>query len=100
MLCLHHSIRHDDPSLQRLLRAVEDAPTLTTLILAAWQVVCVLTVQLSEAVRTARARQPTAWLPCPVCGSLLRSQGFALRQLTSLCSPIRGRRRVGKRSRG
>ena len=96
MLCLHHSIRYDDPSLQRLLRAVADDPTLTTLILAAWQVARVLTVQLVEAVLTERARQPTAWPPCPACGSPLRSKGFASRQLTSLCGPIRWRRRVGR----
>src|SRR5262245_26927543 len=96
MLCLHHSIRYDDPSLQRLLRAVEYAPTLTTLILAAWQAARVLTVQLVEAVLTERARQPTAWPPCPACGSPLRSKGFAARQLTSLFGPIRWRRRVGR----
>jgi len=96
MLCLPHSICYDDPSLQRLLRAVEDAPTLTTLLLAAWQVARVLTVQLVEAVLTARARQPTAWPPCPACGRPLRSKGFASRQLMSLCGPIRWRRRVGE----
>ena len=50
MLCLHDSIRHDDPAVQRLLRAVEDAPSLTAVILAAWQVARVLTVHLVEAV--------------------------------------------------
>src|SRR5262245_56290192 len=96
MLCLHHSIRHDDPSLQRLLRAVENAPTLPTLIMAAWQGARVLTVQLVAAGLTERARQPAAWPACPACGSPLRSQGCAPRQLTSLYGPIRGRRRVGR----
>ena len=96
MLCLPNSIRYDDPAMQRLLRAVEDAPTLTTLILAAWQVARGLTVQFVEAVLTERARQPTAWPPCPECGRPLRSQGFAQRQLRSLCGPIRWRRRVGR----
>jgi hypothetical protein len=100
MLCLPHSICYDDPSLQRLLRAVEDAPTFTTLILAAWQVARVLPVQLVEAVRTARACPLPAWPPCPACASLLRRQGFAWRQLTSLCGPIRGRRRVGRCPQG
>jgi hypothetical protein len=79
MLCLQDSIRDDDPSLQRLLRAVEDAHTLTMVILAAWQVARVLTIHLVEAVLTARARQPTAWPPCPACGRPLRSKGFAAR---------------------
>ena len=34
MLCLSNSIRDDDPSVQCLLRAVEDAPSLPALILA------------------------------------------------------------------
>ena len=65
MLCLHDSIRHDDPSVQRLLGAVEDAHSLTALILAAWQVARVLTVHLVEAVLAERARRPLAWPRCP-----------------------------------
>jgi hypothetical protein len=100
MLCLPDSIRHDDPSMQRLLSAVEDAPSLTALILAAWQVARVLTVQLVEAVLAERARRPTTWPPCPRCGGPLRSKGFATRQVTSLCGPIRWRRRVGRCPQG
>ena len=37
MLCLHDSIRHDDPAVQRLLRAVEDAPSLTAVQKTDWQ---------------------------------------------------------------
>ncbi len=37
MLCLQDSIRHDDPSVQRLCDALEDARTLSALVLAAWQ---------------------------------------------------------------
>ncbi len=69
MLCLRDSIRDDDPSMQRLLHAVEDAPSLTALILATWQVARVLAVHLVEAVLDERARQPTAWPPCPTCGA-------------------------------
>ena len=65
MLCLHDSICYDAPSLQRLLRAVEDAHALSALLLAAWQVARVLTVHLVEAVLAERARQPTAWPPLP-----------------------------------
>ena len=65
MLCLHDSIRHDDPAVQRLLSAVEDAPSLTALILAAWQVARVLTVHLVEAVLAERARHPTRLAPLP-----------------------------------
>jgi hypothetical protein len=55
MLCLHDSIRHNDPAVQRLLSAVEDALSLAALILAAWQVARVLTVHLVEAVLAERA---------------------------------------------
>ena len=54
MLCLHASIRHDAPSVHRLLGAVEAAHSLTALILAAWQVARVLTVHLVEAVLAER----------------------------------------------
>ena len=100
MLCLHDSIRHDDPAVQRLLRAVEDAYSLTALLLAAWQVARLLTVCLVEAVLTERARRPTAWPSCPACGVSGRSKGFATRQVTSLFGPIRWRRRVGRCPQG
>ncbi|MGH7393618.1 MAG: ISKra4 family transposase [Candidatus Rokuibacteriota bacterium] len=96
MLCLHDSIRDDDPAVQRLLRAVEDAPSLTAVIMAAWQVARVLTVHLVEAVLAERARRPLAWPRCPQCGGFLRSKGFATRQVTSLFGPIRWRRRIGR----
>ena len=96
MLCLRDSIRDDDPSVQRLLRVIEDADSLTALILAAWQVARVLAVHWVEAVLAERARQPTVWPPCPACGTSLRSKGFAPRQITSLCGPIRWQRRVGR----
>jgi hypothetical protein len=42
MLCLSDSIRHDDPSVQQLLRTIEEARTLTQLILAVWPLARVL----------------------------------------------------------
>jgi hypothetical protein len=86
--------------MQWLLRAVEDAPSLTALVLATWQVARVLAVHLIEAVLAERARQPTAWPPCPACGASLRSKGFAPRQMTSLFGPIQWQRRVGRCPRG
>ena len=100
MLCLHDSIRDDDPDVQCLLRAVEDALSLTVLILAAWQVARALTVRLVEAVLAERARQPTAWPPCPECGASLRSRGLASRQMMSLFGPIRWQRRIGRCPQG
>ena len=96
MLCLHDTIHDDDPAVQRLLSAVEDAHSLTALILAAWQVARVLTIHLVEAVLAERSQHPTRWPRCPQCGAGLRSKGFAKRQITSLFGPIQWRRRVGR----
>src|SRR5262245_62910956 len=96
MLCLHDTIHDDDPAVQRLLSAVEDAHSLTALILAAWQVARVLTIHLVEAVLAERSQHPSRWHRCPQCGAGLRSKGFAKRQITSLFGPIQWRRRVGR----
>ena len=90
MLCLHDTIHDDDPAVQRFLSAVEDAHSLTVLILAAWQVARVLTIHLVEAVLAERSQHPTHWPRCPQCGAGLRSKGFAKRQITSLFGPSSG----------
>jgi hypothetical protein len=100
MLCLCDSIRDDDPSVQRLLRAVEDAPSPTAVILATGQVARVLAVHVVAAVLAERARRPTPWPPCPACGVSLRSRGFAPRQIMSLFGPIRWQRRIGRCPQG
>ena len=100
MRCLSDSIRHDDPSVQRLLRAVEDAQTLTALLLAAWSLARVVTVHVVEYVLAERACRTTFWPRCPACGACLRSKGFVKRQVTSLFGPIRWRRRVGRCPQG
>lgn len=100
MLCLSDSIRPDDPSVQQLLRPIEEAQTLTQLILAVWPLARVLALHILEDVLAERAQRPTAWPPCPRCGTTLRSKGFAPRQLTSLFGTIRWRRRVGRCPQG
>ncbi len=96
MLCLSDSIRHDDPSLQCLLRAVDETQTLTALLLAVWPLARTLAIHIVESVLAARARGPTCWPPCPACGAPLRRKGFAKRQVTSLFGTIRWQRRVGR----
>lgn len=100
MLCLPDIIRDDDPSVQRLLRAVDHAPALTALIRAAWQVARVLAGHMVEAVLAERARRPPAWPACAACGTPLQRKGFAARQVTSVLGPLRWRRRVGRCPRG
>ena len=96
MLCLSDSIRDDDPCVQRLLCTVEEAHTLTALILAAWSLARVLAIHLVESVLAERARRPTSWPRCPQCGACLRSKGFVKRQVLSLVGPLRWQRRVGR----
>src|SRR3954462_44854 len=114
MLYLPHSICHDDPSVQRLLRMMEDARSLTALSLAAWQVARVLAVRLVEDVLTERGRQPTAGPAGPARGgggggegrgarpggAAGRSKGMASRQRMSLGGPVRWQHRVGRCSQG
>jgi len=96
MLCLLDNIRHDDPSVQRLLSAIAEAQALSALILAAWQLARVLAIHIVEDVLATRACRPTAWPPCPVCGTPLHSKGFVKRQVISFLGPIKWQRRVGR----
>ncbi len=100
MLCLKDSIRHDDPSVQRLCDALEDARTLSALVLAAWHLARVLAMHLVEDVLAHRARCPTSWPRCPACGRSLRSKGFVTRQVRSLVGPLQWQRRVGRCPQG
>jgi hypothetical protein len=68
MLCLSDSIRDNDPSVQRFLSAVEEARTLTALILAAWPFTRGLVIHIVEVVLAERARCPSSWPRCPRCG--------------------------------
>jgi hypothetical protein len=100
MLCLHDSIRDDDPCVQRLLCTLEEAHTLPELVLAAWSLARVLARHLVEAVLAERARRPTLWPRCPQCGACMRSKGFVKRQIISLLGPLRWQRRVGRCPQG
>ncbi|PKN43430.1 MAG: ISKra4 family transposase [Deltaproteobacteria bacterium HGW-Deltaproteobacteria-17] len=92
MLCLCRT----DPFLQPLLSAVEEAPTLVLMILAAWRLARAMAVKIVEEELAQRAQQPTQWPCCPRCGAPLRSKGFVSRQVDSLLGCIRWRRRVGR----
>ena len=59
MLCLMDSIHQYEPAVQRLLHAVDEAHTLTEIILAVWPLARVLAMHIVEAVLAERARSPT-----------------------------------------
>ena len=100
MLCLHDSIRDDDPCVQRLLCTLEEAHALPELVLVAWSLARVLARHLVEAVLADRACRPTLWPRCPQCGASMRSKGFVKRQVISLLGPLRWQRRVGRCPQG
>jgi len=96
MSCLRDSIRQIDPCLQELIEAIENASSLTLLILSAWRLASVLAVRIVEEALTERARHPTHWPNCPKCGKRLHSKGFVPCQITSVIGVIRWKRRVGR----
>lgn len=96
MSCLRDSIRQIDPSLQELIEAIENASTLTLLILSAWRLARVLAVRIVEEVLIERAQRPIQWPECPKCGKRLHSKGFVSRQIISLIGIIRWKRCVGR----
>ena len=96
MSCLRDSISQIEPSFQGLIEAIENASTLTELILSTWYLVRLLAVKLVEEVLTERSHLPTQWLECPKCGIRLHSKGFIPRQIKSFIGVIHWRRRVGR----
>ncbi len=100
MSCLRNSICQIDPSLQELVEAIENASTLTLLVLSAWRLARMLAMKLVVEVLTGRAQSPTQWPDCPKCGKRLHSKGFVSRQITSVIGLIRWKRRVGRCPKG
>jgi len=96
MSCLKASIPQVDSRLQELIGAVENAPSLGAMMLAAWRLARLLAVRLVEEELAKRARRPTEWPHCERCGKKLKSKGFEGRQLTGLIGIVRWERRVGR----
>lgn len=96
MSCRKASITQVDPSLQELVTAIETAPSLVAIMLAAWRLARLLAVRLVEGELRERAQRPTEWPNCEVCGKRLESKGFEERQLTGLIGTVRWARREGR----
>jgi hypothetical protein len=88
MSCLRNSISQIEPSLQDLVDAIENASTLTLLILSAWRLARVLAIKLVVEALTERGQRPTQWPDCPKCGKRLHSKGLVSRQITSVIGII------------
>ncbi len=96
MISLTDSLRQGAPALQDLLAAVQQAPTLAQMVLAAWRLGLAVALLVVQEVVLARAQAPTVWPTCPQCGARLHSKGFVARQLTTLLGVLRWQRRVGR----
>ena len=71
-----------------MIEEVENATTLSLMLVAAWHLAYALVVQLVECELTERAQKKTVWENCPICGRRLESKGFEPRQITSLLGII------------
>jgi hypothetical protein len=96
MPCLIDTIRETNPEWQVMFDELEQAATLSLLIIAAWQLARVLAVKMVEETLTKRAQAPTMWESCPKCGKRLQSKGTAPRQIKSILGDIKWRRRLGR----
>ena len=79
-----------------MLDELENATTLSLLIVAAWQLARVLAVRLVEDTLAKRAQVKTEWEPCQKCGKRLQSKGFKPRQIKSIIGDIKWARRLGR----
>lgn len=96
MSCLAKNIPCNDSRLQQLVDAVENAVSLSCVVVIAWQIGCRLTVLLIEQILDERAKRPTVWPTCPKCQTRLQSKGFAKRQVTTMVGVIHFKRRIGR----
>jgi len=96
MPCLIDTIRETNPEWQTKLDELANAPRLSLLIMAAWQLARVLAVRLVEETLTKRAQTKTEWERCLQCGKRLRSKGFKPRQIKSIIGDINWKRRLGR----
>lgn len=81
---------------QTLLDQIANAPTLSQMIVAAWQLARLLAVELVEETLAKRAQAKTEWGTCQQCGSQIHSKGFVARQIQSVIGVIAWERRVGR----
>jgi hypothetical protein len=96
MSCLIDTIRETSPEWQTQFDELENAPTLSLLVIAAWQVARVLAVRLVEEILVKRAQVKTEWELCPKCGKRLQSKGFKPRRIKSIIGEIKWERRLGR----
>ena len=96
MSCLINTIHETNPEWQTLLDELENATTLSLLIIAAWQLARLLAVRMVEEILTKRSQVKTEWERCEQCGKRLQSKGFKPCQIKSIIGDIKWKRRLGR----
>jgi hypothetical protein len=96
MSCLIDTIRDSSPEWQTQVDELENAATISLLIMAAWQLARVLAVRLVEEVLAKRSQVKAEWELCPKCGKRLQSKGFKPRQIKSIIGVVKWERRLGR----
>jgi hypothetical protein len=96
MSCLTQLTLEANSEYQALLDQIANAPTLSQIIIAAWQLARILAVALVEETLANRAQAKTEWGTCQKCGAQIHSKGFVARQIQSIIGVIRWERRVGR----
>jgi hypothetical protein len=96
MSCLIDTIRETGPEWQTRIDELENAVTISLLIVLAWQLARDLAVSLVEEILAKRGGVKTEWDYCPKCGKRLRSKGFKLRRIKSIIGEIKWERRLGR----
>jgi len=96
MSCLIDTIRETGPEWQTRIDELENAATISLLIVLAWQLARDLAVSLVEETLAKRGQVKTKWDYCPKCGKRIRSKGFKPRRIKSIIGEIKWERRLGR----
>ena len=89
-------IFENSSSLDPILKKIEQATKLSSLVLAALCLAHALAVMIIESELGRRAKEPTQWPACPACGARIESKGFESRSLMTLVGLVGWKRRVGR----
>jgi hypothetical protein len=90
------TIRETSPEWQTQVDELENAPTISLLVMAAWHLARDLAVRLVEETLAKRSQVKAEWEICPKCGKQLQSKGFKPRQIKSIIGEVKWERRLGR----
>jgi len=92
----HADVLKATSTLGPMLTKIENATTLSALILAALCLARSLAAMIVENELAKRANLPALWSQCPNCGARIQSKGFRPRKVLTLLGTINWKRRVGR----